>query len=143
MFGMILAGAGLALATISGISGANKAKQAGRMNAALIREETEEESRRMLNDIKTSEGMSAALSAASGVQVSGSRELSIESVKKENKAQLDWLKKSGEKKAQIAAKGGQFQSSQIRSQTLGNVVSGAASMYNNYSTPVSAPTGVS
>lgn len=108
------------------------------INANLVSQETAEESRRLLKDIKTSEGMMGALSAASGVQVSGSRQLSIEDVKGENRAQLAWLQKSGAQKEKVVRRGGQLQASQLKSkartQALSGVTQIAQGIYSNYNT---------
>ena len=50
------------------------------------------------------------MSAASGVQSTGSRGIAIADTKKENAAQLAWLKKSGKQQVKVAKAGGSITS---------------------------------
>lgn len=138
MWGAIIAGFGMLMQSGSSKRAGIKAKSTGGYNANLVLEEGAEESRRLRGDIAKSEGLMGALSAASGVQTSGSRELFIKDTKKENQAQLDWLWKSTEQKANVVRRGGQLQASQLKSQARAQSIQGfgqiAQGLYSNYNT---------
>ena len=132
---MSLLAAGALLQGASALFGASASKRAARstekiakLNASLIGEEAVEETRRLQRDIDKTEGMAVAVSAASGVQMSGSRELAIRDTKQENRAQLDWLRKSGKQKAKVVLAGGQLQASQLKSQATTQIIGGLTSI---------------
>lgn len=132
---MSLIAAGMLLQGASSLFGASADKRAAKasikvskLNAGLVREETIEETRRLRRDIEKSEGLATAISAASGVNISGSRGLAIKDVRQENIAQLDWLRKSGKQKEKVVLAGGQLQASQLRSQAMGKMVGGLTSV---------------
>lgn len=138
MWGAIIAGVGMLMGAGSSGQAATQAKRTASINANLTRSQSGEEMRRLETDIAQTEGLASALSAASGVQVSGSREISIEGVKKENRAQLEWLRKSGVQKADVIQRGGQLAASQLKSQAQMQTVQGfgqiAQGLYGNYNT---------
>ncbi len=128
MWGAIIAGAGSLLGAASARSGAKKQKRINAMNVDLMQQTNAEEQRRLQNDIIDSESLISAVSAASGVQSTGSRGLAIADTKKENAAQLAWLKKSGEQQVKVAKAGGELQVKQLQTQAITNLFSGAGSI---------------
>lgn len=138
MWGALIAGAGMLMGGSASNRAASFAETTAGINASLVSQETAEESRRLLKDIKQSEGLMGAMSAASGVQTSGSRDLFIKDTKKENRAQLAWLQKSGAQKERVVRRGGQLQSSQLKSQARSQAIQGfgqiAQGIYSNYNT---------
>lgn len=128
MWGSIIAGAGMLLGSISGSKGAKKQDSINDMNASLVQQEGKEEERRLQRDIVQSESLMGALSAASGVQMSGSREAAVTDVKRENKAQFDWLSKSTRNKAAAVRAGGQLQTSSLKTQAAMQGVRGFSSI---------------
>ena len=126
MWGAIIAGGGALLGAASARSGAKKQKKINAMNADLMQQTNREEQRRLQNDITDSEALMGAVTAASGVQSTGSRGLAIADTKKENAAQLAWLKKSGAQQVRAAKMGGQLQVKQLQNQAITNLFSGAS-----------------
>jgi hypothetical protein len=138
MWGAIIAGVGMFANASASDNAAFQAQTAATINANLTREETREEMRRLRTDISQSEGMMTAMSAASGVQSTGSRALAMKGTVKENARQLSWLRKSGGQKARVIERGGQLQSSQLKSQARSQAFQGfgqiAQGIYSNYNT---------
>ncbi len=126
MWGEIIAGAGALLGAASARSGARKQKRINAMNVDLMQQTNREEQRRLQNEITDSEALMGAVSAASGVQSTGSRGLAIADTKKENAAQLAWLKKSGAQQVKAARMGGNLQVKQLQNQAITNLFSGAS-----------------
>ncbi len=126
MWGEIIAGGGALLGAASARSGARKQKRINAMNIDLMQQTNREEQRRLQNEITDSEALMGAVSAASGVQSTGSRGLAIADTKKENAAQLAWLKKSGAQQVKAARMGGQLQVKQLQNQAITNLFSGAS-----------------
>ncbi len=126
MWGAIIAGGGALLGAASARSGAKKQKRINAMNADLMQQTNREEQRRLQNEITDSEALMGAVSAASGVQSTGSRGLAIADTKKENAAQLAWLKKSGAQQVKAARMGGNLQVKQLQNQAITNLFSGAS-----------------
>lgn len=124
MWGAIIAGGGALLGAASARSGARKQKRINAMNADLMQQTNREEQRRLQNDITDSEALMGAVSAASGVQSTGSRGLAIADTKKENAAQLAWLKKSGAQQVKVAKAGGNLQVKQLQNQAITSLFSG-------------------
>ncbi len=124
MWGAIIAGAGSLLGAASARSGARKQERINAMNVDLMQQTNREEQRRLQNDITDSESLMGAVSAASGVQSTGSRGLAIADTKKENAAQLAWLKKSGAQQVKAAKAGGNLQVKQLQNQAITNLFSG-------------------
>lgn len=125
MWGAIIAGGGALLGAASARSGAKKQKKINAMNADLMQQTNREEQRRLQNDITDSEALMGAVSAASGVQSTGSRGLAIADTKKENAAQLAWLKKSGAQQVKAAKMGGDLKVKQLQNQAISSLFSGA------------------
>jgi uncharacterized protein (DUF2252 family) len=125
MWGAIIGGAGALLGAASARSGAKKQKRINAMNVDLMKQTNREEQRRLQADITDSESLMGAVTAASGVQSTGSRGLAIADTKKENAAQLAWLKKSGTQQVKAAKMGGDLQVKQLRNQALTGLFSGA------------------
>jgi len=101
----------------------------GRENAKLIEAETQEQARRVSAQQREAESMALAKAAASGVQVSGSTKDYLSDMSTENKRQLDWLKKSGKSKANLARSGAYVSASGVRE-------SGTQAKYGGYSDAV-------
>ena len=132
MWGAVI---GLAMQAGSSMVAAGRQDNLNDMNAALIGQTSAEEERRLQNEQQQTEALAGAISASSGVQTSGSREISIDATKRENKAQLDWLRKSNRSKASAALAGGNIQTSQLKTQAVMSGVQGfaqiAGSLFNN------------
>ena len=126
MWGAIIAGGGALLGAASARSGARKQKRINAMNVDLMQQTNREEQRRLQNEITDSEALMGAVSAASGVQSTGSRGLAIADTKKENAAQLAWLKKSGAQQVKVAKAGGNLQVKQLQNQAITNLFSGTS-----------------
>jgi len=125
MWGAIIAGGGALFGAASALSGAKKQKRINAMNVDLMKQTNAEEQRRLEADIIDSESLMGAVSAASGVQSTGSRGLAIADTKKENAAQLAWLKKSGTQQVKAAKMGGDLQVKQLQNQAISSLFSGA------------------
>ena len=125
MWGDIIGGVGALFGAASARSGAKKQKRINAMNVDLMEQTNREEQRRLKTDIVDSESLMGAMSAASGVQSTGSRGLAIADTKKENAAQLAWLKKSGAQQVKSAKAGGQLQVKQLQNQAISSLFSGA------------------
>ena len=128
MWGAIIGGASMLMNAGSGMMSAKRQDKINDMNALLIGQEAAEEERRLYRDIEKTEGMASAISAASGVKSTGSRAAVIADVKKENQAQIDWLRKSSRQKATVVKAGGQLQSSQLRTQAAMTGIQGFAQL---------------
>ena len=126
MWGQIIGGAGSLFGFASASKAAKKQKRLNQMNIKSIEETNREEQRRLESDIIDSESLMGAVSAASGVQSTGSRGLAIADTKKENAAQLAWLKKSGAQQVKAARMGGQLQVNQLKNQAISSLFSGAS-----------------
>lgn len=138
MWGAIIAGVGMLMDGLSSRSAAKSELSVSQTNANLVLDESREEQRRLSADIRSSEGLMGAMSAASGVQMSGSRKVASTNIKRENRAQLDWLKKSGRQKYDVVRRGGQLQASQLQSRSQSQAIQGfgqiAQGIYSNYNT---------
>jgi len=138
MWGAIVAGVGMLMDSSAASMAGIRNERVTASNARLIIEESEEDRRRLQNDIRASEGLSSAMSAASGVTMSGSRERATTNIKRENQAQLDWLRKTGQQRANVVRRGGQLQTSQLKSQAQSSAIQGfgriAQGIYSNYNT---------
>ena len=125
MWGDIIGGVGSLFGAASAMKGARRQKRINAMNVDLMEQTNREEQRRMKADIVDSESLMGAMSAASGVQSTGSRGIAIADTKKENAAQLAWLKKSGKQQVKAAKAGGQLQVRQLKNQAISGLFSGA------------------
>jgi len=126
MWGELIGGAGSLFSFGSARSAAKKQKKINAMNIKSMKETNAEEERRLEAGIIDSESLMGAMSAASGVQSTGSRGLAIADTKKENAAQLAWLKKSGTQQVKAAKMGGQLQVKQLQNQAISSLFSGAS-----------------
>ncbi len=126
--GMLIGGAGQLFSAYQKNKAAGQTKKIAKMNADLVRAESAEEERRLRKEIQKTEGMTKAMSAASGVQMTGSRDLAVSDMERENIAQLNWLKKSGESRAKSVLAGGDIQASQLKSSAFSSAVSGLTSI---------------
>ncbi len=112
----------------SGMISAKRQDRINEINASLVGQEGMEEERRLQREIQQTESSIAAMSAASGVQSTGSRDVFMQDIKRENKAQLDWLRKSSRQKATVIKAGGQLQSSQLKTQAAMTGIRGFAQL---------------
>lgn len=129
MFGLLLSAAGSLYGMSKSGDAARQTKSASFLNATLVRQEAAEEERRLKRDISQSEGLTKAMSAASGVTMSGSRKLAVDEITTENKLQLDWLKKAGRQKERVVLAGGNIQANQLKAQATQQGISALASIY--------------
>lgn len=129
MFGLLLNAASSLYGMDQSRDAAREVKGLAVRNTALVKSENLETERRLKRDIEQQEGLMSATSAASGVQVSGSRELAIADTKKENKLQMDWLKKTGLQKELVTKAGGNIQAGQLQAQAMQQGVSALTSIY--------------
>ena len=114
--------------TLYGASQSRKAGKAaeelGGVNAAYIREETAEETRRLRFEQERTLGRSRAVIAASGFR-SGKESMGASSraymatLKDVQEKELTWLQKSGESRADIAQRGGMVEGQRLKSQATG------------------------
>ena len=88
---------------------AEQARDIGDFNAANVRAETEEMARRQQLQNERMESTAQARAAATGFKSgTGSLATYINDLKQENQAELDWLVKSGQSKAEIEAMKGEY-----------------------------------
>ena len=133
-------------ATIHGQYQAGKAadRQAGaeqdmaRQEAAAIEAETAESVRRARDQAEKAEGTSRARAAGSGATLTGSLDISLESMSEEHTRQIDWMATAGASKARMAIMGGDMrsaassaQASQFRAQMWGSAAKGVSSTYTS------------
>ena len=101
-----------------------QAEELGGINAAFIREETAEESRRLRFEQEKTSGRSRSVIAASGFR-SGKRSMGASSqaylkqLKDVQQKELAWLQKSGESRADIARRGGLLEGKKLKTQAVG------------------------
>jgi hypothetical protein len=126
MWGAIIGGVLSIASAGGGMMAAKRGDALNARNADLVYQESAEEERRLQRDIATTEGAMSAISAASGVQSTGTRSLVMKDVKKENQAQLAWLQKSGRQKADVVRAGGNLQSGQLKTQAAMTGIKGFA-----------------
>lgn len=105
---------------------AKEQKKAARRNEDFIRKEAEEEARRLEKAQKMQLAEAEARVGATGLKMSGSQLDYVEEMKKEQNAQLDWLKKSGATRAEIAGIRGNIEASASRTRSLEQLASGAS-----------------
>ena len=120
---------GITVATsLYGASQSRKAgkqsEELGRVNAAFIRQETAEESRRLRFEQAKTAGRSRAVIAASGFRSGGktvgaSSRSYLQQLKEVQQKELAWLQKSGTSRANIATRGGQVEGQRLKSQATG------------------------
>ena len=103
---------------------AKGAKGAGEANAAAIQAETAEESRRMAAASAQTSAEGRVKAAASGTKVSGSSARVLATLGEEQQARLDWLKKSGSSRAEIATLEAGYQSDIHKGQAVSSLFSG-------------------
>lgn len=88
---------------------AEDAKKIGEQNAALARAETEEEARRLEKEQERTAGLARARAFASGVDPeSMSTQLFLEDLETTQREELDWLRRSGYSRADIAEEQGEL-----------------------------------
>ena len=113
--------------TISSIWGggsAADAKKAGKKNAQFIRQETGEQIRRAKADQVYKRAQAVADIRSSGFRgTGGTSKVYLKALDEIFKDEVAWLKKSGDKRAEIAKEGGQLAGQQITAQAIGTAVS--------------------
>ncbi len=115
---------------IGGQKADKKAREAGRANARLIKEETAESIRRAEAQFDRQYGNTVAAIGASGVTFSGTPTDYLRQMQTEQNKQLAWMEKSGKLRAKAARKQGSYVGSQARAQGMqGGIqaIGGAAS----------------
>lgn len=120
-------GLGIAAAsTITSLTGSSKArkaaKKATKKNAQAIRLETAESVRRQEIANKRQLAQGVANVGASGARMTGSPQDYLSFVEGEQHRQLNWMKESGERQAQIMRKTGQDMATQQKYQGISSAV---------------------
>lgn len=110
-------------------SAAGKAREAGRMNAQRIQEETGEEVRRKEIGQKQFMGTSVARAGASGVKAS-SFQNQWDFLEGEFGKELDWMRKSGTQRARIAEQTGEYQAKSATASGFGGMGRAAGGFYS-------------
>ena len=134
MLEWVAAGASI-VGGVSSIIGGNKAKQAakdaGRANARLIREETSEQLRRTRREFAMMRGETAAMIGASGVKFRGTPAAYLMDMRQEQDRQLAFTERAGKKRARAARRQGSYigQSAQMQGYTSGFQAFGGAAGY--------------
>ncbi len=95
------------------------AREISEREAELARAETEEEARRLEKAQERQESLAKARAAASGVRSdTGSVALFLKELGDENTRQLDWLRRTGLRRAKLIEEGGEFARYQARSRAF-------------------------
>jgi len=133
--------------TVVAIDSQNKARQAAnqrardekemaRQDAANIEAETEESVRRAKDQAAKAEGESRARAAGSGLDLTGTMDIGLNSMSEEHVRQIDWMAKAGASKARMAVLGGGMrskaassQADQFQAQMWGSAAKGVSSVY--------------
>lgn len=104
--------------------------------AAAIEAETAESVRRAKDKAAKVEGESRARAAGSGAEISGSIDISLDSMSEEHTRQIDWMGKAGASRARMALMGGEMRAKaqSARADTLtanmwGTAAGGVSSTY--------------
>ena len=80
------------------LMGAFGAKDTGKANAAAIGAQTDEEARRMVAQNERTEARARATAAASGTTMAGTPSSFLDAMQKENQAELDYFRRTGQQK---------------------------------------------
>lgn len=135
----LMAGAALAKGAYDAYQGQEQAKDAeesGRASAALIREETAEEVRRLERENDYVMGRVRALQGASGIQANtGTAKIYRDAMQGEMQREIDWTKRAGESRAKIAHDTGQYTASAAKSRGASSLIGSgirALSYADNY-----------
>ena len=105
----IAAGVTIGSAILGGISGSKERKEASKLmkeEAALIRQESEEDLRRFDIQAGQIKGLGRAKAFASGVKMTGSSKRYLDALSSELETQREYMKETTEQRVSIAAKGG-------------------------------------
>lgn len=128
MIGAAIGVASIATSLLGSKKSAKAAKEAGKAQAALIREETTEELRRMDRDFEQLKGTAMATIGASGLQMEGSAALVMADLESEIGAQREWTERAGGMRAYAAIKGASATASNIRAAGISQAISTAGAM---------------
>jgi hypothetical protein len=116
---------------------AQQEKEMSAQQAANIEAETEESVRRAKDKAAKTEGENRARANASGLELMGSLDLSLDAMTEEHARQIDWMGKAGASKARMALMGGDMRAAgqnaradAFQAQQWGAVSSGVSSVYS-------------
>lgn len=107
-----------------------KADKLAEANAQAAEAETEEEIRRQALADKQQEGLALAKSAAGGSKVTGTVSSYLDTLKNENLANIDWMRRSGSSQADLERKKGAVAKSQATAGAIGSLAGAAGSGYS-------------
>lgn len=119
---------------------AKEAERMGEKNARAIEAETEEAARRAAKDAKRSEARARAAAATLGLG-GESVDLYLKDLANTNKEQVDWMKKSGKSRADIAREGGQAAATEAHMTSANTLFSGTNSMFSTWYTAYGSKPG--
>ena len=116
------------IGAVTSLMGAFGAKDTGKANAAAIGAQTDEEARRMVAQNERTEARARATAAASGTTMSGTPSGFLDAMKKENQAELDYFRRTGQPKQSAARAEGDaaFQSG------IGSAIGGVGSAIGGF-----------
>lgn len=111
-------------------------KEMSIQEAAAIEAETEESVRRAKDKAAKVEGESRARAAGSGLELTGSLDISLDSMAEEHERQIAWMGQAGAERARHALRGGEMRSQAqsaradaFTAQMWGSAFQGASSVY--------------
>ena len=119
---LAIAAAGVASSIMGGKKQAKAAKKAGKAEAAAIMETGAEQKRRTIIGQKQSMGEAEALSAASGIQDTGSTKLVKDAMATEYAKELAWMDKATTSAANAAKRGAKQAADTYMTQGLGSAL---------------------
>ena len=123
-----------ATSVVKQVSAGNKADRLAKANAKLQEQQTAEEARRLAIEQRKVESTARARAAAGGIQVNGSQSLFLADMKAENDKDLAWLKKAGDRKADVTRQGGSNARSQAMAGALGTAAGAVSTAYSAFGT---------
>lgn len=113
----------------SNIQAANEAEDIAEANADRIAAETEEQARRLEKEKARELAMGRARAYASGFTGEGSSQLVLEDLERTRTEEIEWLKRSGASRANIALMEGSTAKKQGYAQAIGQFAQGAQNTY--------------
>lgn len=137
---LVLSAASAGYSIYSSEQAAKEAERMGNKNATSIEAETEEAARRAAKDAERSEARARAAAATLGLE-GESVDLYLKDLANTNKEQIDWLKKSGQSRADIAREGGQAAATEAHMQSANTAFSATNSMFSTWYTAYGQPGG--
>ena len=130
-----LAGASIGMSLAGGYKAKKAAKRAGKFNARMIREETNESIRRFDLRQKQIQGQTASIIGGSGVAASsgGTARNYLNSMQIESNKQREWIQRSGDMRAKLARQTGQRTGDQFAQNAIMGAFNTGANWYLNRS----------